>query len=350
MTSSISSPADLDSRLTDIVPIAAQQAGETDRSGVQADMIGRLRGAGLLEALDPAFRLEATRALARACAATAWIAAELSEGNALAKAVSGAAPGGLTTIARYSDDVQIASASNGFVVNGTWQAVGALSHADGVLLIAPATEDRDALVALAPRDSLEVETYHYLGGLRGVSWHRVTARNLAIASANVGPARPVMLGGIGANRLLGVLVGCAEGGYDDYVRMTKARITGIGGAAVATFTQVQARLAESHADMGTVRYLYDGILRDLAASDDDAAIASRITRDRAFLARKALDAVTRLVRQMGAMGLSETNPVQRRYRDLRAISADESFSWDAQLAQFGRRELGIEDMPTRTAA
>ncbi len=350
MTSSISSAAALDSRLTDIVPLTAQRAAETDKSGVQADMIERLRGAGLLGPLDPALRLEATRTLACTCAATAWIAAELGEGHALAKAVTGTAPDGLTTIARYSDEAQIARVPDGFVVNGTWQAVGALSHADGVLLTAPATEYRDALVALAPRDALEFETYHYLGGLRGVSWHRVTAHNLAIASANVAPAHPVMLGGIGANRLLGLLVGCAEGGYDDYVRMTKARITGIGGAAVATFTQVQARLAESHADMGTVRHLYDGILRDLAASDDDPAIASRITRDRAFLARKALDAVTRLVRQMGAMGLAETNPVQRRYRDLRAICADESFSWDAQLAQFGRRELGIEDVPARTAA
>lgn len=350
MTISISGPADLDARLAQLVPLVAQNASEADKSGVSADIVAQLRAAGLLDALAPSLRLAADRALARACAATAWIAAELGEGAALARAVAGTAPDGLTTVARYSDDARIEAAPDGFVVNGTWQAVGAVSHADTVLLIAPGAPDRDALVALAPRDALDVEAYHYLGGLRGVSWHKVTARDLPVPAANVGPARAVMLAGTGANRLLGVLVGCAEGGYDDYVRMTRARIAGIGGAAVATFTQVQARLAESHADMGTVRHLHDAILRDLDGAAGDDGIASRIMRDRAFLARKALDAVTRLVRQMGAMGLAETNPVQRRYRDLRAIGADDGFAWDAQLAQFGRRELGIEEAPARTAA
>src|SRR5690606_12020301 len=127
----------------------------------------------------------------------------------------------------------------------------------------------------------------------------VTARGVTVDASKVAPTDKVLASGVGANRLLGVLVGCAEGGYADYLRMTRARITGIGGAAVATFTQVQARLAESHADMGTVTHLYDAIVGDL----DDRDAASRVMRDRAFLGRKALDAVTRLVRQMGAMGL-----------------------------------------------
>lgn len=312
MTPSISNPSDLDLRLAELVPLVARNAGETDKSGVQSDIVEQLHIAHLLDPLEPALRLEANRRLARACAATAWISAELAEGAALGKAIAGTAQHGLTTIARYSEDACIQPASNGFSVSGTWRAVGGVSHANTVLLFAPGAKEHEAFVALAPRDALDVENYHYLGGLRGVSWHNVTARNLAIKAADVAPIRSVMPAGIGVNRLLGVLVGCAEGGYDDYVRMTKARITGIGGAAVATFTQVQARLAESHADMGTVNHLYNAIIRDLGAAASDAAIASRIARDRAFLARKALDAVTRLVRQMGAMGLAESNQTDSR--------------------------------------
>lgn len=343
----ISTTAQLADRLHDIIPLVAAQASEADRTGVNADLIGQLRAAGLLEALEPRLRLTADRALARACTATAWLAAELGAGATIARAITGAPATGTTVMARHTDTARVEASRDGFIINGRWLAVGGVAHADMVLLAITGAEGD--MLALVPGDALEIEAYHYLGGLRGVGWSHVTARDLAVSASHVASAKLLAASGAGANRLLGILVGCAEGGYDDYVRMTRARVAGIGGAAVANFTQVQARLAESHADMGMVTYLYEMILHDMGRPVD-AATDSRIMRDRAFLGRKALDAVTRLVRQMGAMGLAETNPVQRRYRDLRTISADESFSWEAQLAQFGRRELGIGNEAVRTAA
>src|SRR3546814_8446867 len=75
----------------------------------------------------------------------------------------------------------------------------------------------------------------------------------------------------------------------------------------------------------------------VAGLDGDGDAHAR--RDRAYMAHLALDAVTRLVRQMGAMGLSESNPVQRRYRDLRTLAADAAFAWDDHVAGYGRALL-----------
>lgn len=339
MTLPISDEAALAARIADVAPLLAERVRDTDTNGVAADVVTALRDAGLLAVQDPRLRLDAGRALARICGATALLASELGEGADLANAITAAAPDGLVTVARHGSGSARETAS-GYVIDGTWHAVGGVAHADWVVLLSLDEADGAPLAALVRRDEVETETYHYLGGLRGVGWHTVAARGLVLPSNRVARRTNLAAVGPGVNRLAGVIVGCAEGGYADYVQMTRARIAGIGGAAVATFTQVQARLAESDADLRTVVHMYDGLRRDLDVTDD-AEIVSRIARDRAFLARKALDAVTRLVRQMGAMGLAETNPVQRRYRDLRAVGADESFAWDANLAQFGRRALGI---------
>src|SRR3546814_5523715 len=73
--------------------------------------------------------------------------------------------------------------------------------------------------------------------------------------------------------------------------MTRSRITGIGGASVAGFTQVQARLAESDAELGCATRLFEALVAGLDGDGDAHA-----RRDRAYMAHLALDAVTRLVR------------------------------------------------------
>jgi len=41
------------------------------------------------------------------------------------------------------------------------------------------------------------------------------------------------------------------------------------------------------------------------------------------------------------MGLAETNPVQRRFRDLRAPASTRGLDWTQQMPAFGRHELGL---------
>ena len=336
MADLIQDKAALSLRIGGIAEALAQSAGDDVES--VAATLSLAREAGVFELDDPVLALEATRAVGRFCASTAWILAEHGEARRLLGGFPASAREavgrGLIVIARGGEGASL----SGDAIRGVSLSVGGLVHADWLLLTGVADASGQEGAALVPAGSARAAAapYAYLGGLRGVGWQRVEIDALSVAPGCWAPAAAFADRGLGANRLIGSLIGCADGGYRDYVRMTRSRITGIGGASVAGFTQVQARLAESDAELGCATRLFDALAAGLDRDDDP-----RARRDRAYMAHLALDAVTRLVRQMGAMGLSESNPVQRRYRDLRTLAADAAFAWDDHMAGYGRALLGI---------
>ena len=50
---------------------------------------------------------------------------------------------------------------------------------------------------------------------------------------------------------------------------------------------------------------------------------------------------------MGAAGVTNDNPVQHYFNDLRAVAAHQGFAWDQNMAPYGRWALGL---PTGQAA
>jgi 3-hydroxy-9,10-secoandrosta-1,3,5(10)-triene-9,17-dione monooxygenase len=66
-------------------------------------------------------------------------------------------------------------------------------------------------------------------------------------------------------------------------------------------------------------------------------------RDRAYATRLCVSLVHRLVQQMGASGLYDSNPVQRFFRDLSAMAAQFGIGWDRNMAPAGRQMLGIDN-------
>lgn len=336
MVDLIQDKAALSARIDGIAEALAQSAGDDVES--VAATLALAREAGIFDLDDPVLLLEAARAMGHFCASTGWMLAEHGEARRLLggfpAATREAVGQGLIAVARGGEGASL----SGDVIRGVWPSVGGLVHADWLLLTGLVDASGQDVAALVPVKAVPAIPYSYLGGLRGAGWQRVEIDGLSVAPGHCASAADIVAHGLGANRLIGSLIGCAEGGYRDYVRMTRSRITGIGGAAVAGFTQVQSRLAESDAELGSAVRLFEALATRLDTGDDTQAC-----RDRAYMARLALDAVTRLVRQMGAMGLTESNPVQRRYRDLRTLAADAAFSWDDHMASHGRRLLGIGD-------
>jgi len=323
-------------RIDGIAAEMAEQAGDTVPA-VSA-VLDMVRRAGITALRDRALSVQAARLVGRICASTAWLVAENAEAHLLVNGVPGSmsetCAKDIVVIARDPDFAELKDN----VLSGRWSCVGGIAHADWLLLTGIAGADGRQRAALVPASRLVPQGYPYLGGLRGLGWTHVAVEGMALSEGYVAPLDLdiATASGLGANRLLGPVVGCAEGGYQDYVRMTKKRITGIGGASVAGFSQVQSRLAESDAELGGVGAMFDALVMRLDEGED-----ARAQRDRAYISRKALDAVTRLIRQMGAIGLMESNPVQRRYRDLRTLASDRGFAWDDQMAAFGRQLLGV---------
>ena len=60
-----------------------------------------------------------------------------------------------------------------------------------------------------------------------------------------------------------------------------------------------------------------------------------------YAARLCVGAVDRLVSMMGATGQIGNNPVQRHYRDIKAIAAHTSLIWDRAAVPVGKWVLGL---------
>lgn len=316
-----------------------QQARATDENGLSSEQVASLASAGLLQAADPVVIMENGRALAHGCGASAWLATAFATAATLVAqadpAVQTEVAGAPITLAGLPDHHSLEEKAGQVVVSGVWPNVGGLAHAEWVLLSGLTLEGEPVCGLVSTRD-VKASAYPYRGGLRGLVWSSI--------ELNAAPVRLISLGSEGrvapdeAALLLGALVGVAQGAYADYVGATRARISGVGGQAVAQFTQVQSRLAETHAELKAVAALYADVLARTASG---RAAEAECVRDRAYIARKSVEAVNRLLSQMGAMGLAETNPVQRRFRDLRALASTPGLDWTVQMPAFGRHELGL---------
>lgn len=334
--------SDLIARAEGAASSLAEAGRTTDSGGLSPEGLATLADIGLFRLgqrlVTPADAAEALRRLAHGCGASAYLAALAHDGvaripEAARAEVHAAGDDPVVVAAEYPDDADLDRARSGGTLRGRWRGVPGLRHADWVWLNG---SDFSALVPVS--DLIHAERTQ-LGGLRGVGWSDVVVNDLAVPAARIGPRLEPLPG---AEMIkLALVLGTAEGAFADYVRATRARISGIGGKAVATFTQVQVRVAESEAEMKAAAALWDGIV----AGQGDA----EAQRDGAFVARLCLGAVTRLVRQMGAMGLAETNPVQRRYRDLRTFAAAPELGYDEALAARGRAILGIGEAGAQAA-
>lgn len=326
----------------DILALAGalqKNARATDDHGLSVEAVSQLAQAGLLAATTPSQIMERARLVALGCGASAWVVTQLATGASVVAGSSeairarvGDAP--VLHLGRF-DEAKIIFDEGLAVLSGKLGAAGGLDHAEW-LLVSDLEVDGQPVWALVHKSDLVISEITHRGGLRGLKWQAVQADKA-----------PVLLIPMSATDayhwsesvvLLGAVMGAAQAGYDDYVATTRARITGIGGQAVAQFTQVQARLAESHAELKALKALYDTVVARVEAR---SAHHPECVRDRVYIARKGVEAVNRLLSQMGAMGLSETNPVQRRYRDLRAFACVRGLDWIEQMPVFGKYELGL---------
>jgi alkylation response protein AidB-like acyl-CoA dehydrogenase len=151
--------------------------------------------------------------------------------------------------------------------------------------------------------------------------------------------------------LAATAVGAAAGALDDYLQATSQRITrgAVAGAnsRMADFPTIQLRVAEAAACTDSAR---DVLLRDLRARAQAARGGAQITVDDRILSRRgqafavslALRAAEALNASTGGHGLALSNPVQRAWRDVNAVSRHISLNWDAVGTMYGQLVLGLE--------
>ena len=372
-----------------LVPRLQDRAKETEELRRLPDKtIEDLFTTGMLRILQPArfggyemdwaVHADAARIIAWGCPSTAWIVSVVGAHAAIVgrlpelcqKEVWGENENQLTATASARVKGCAVRAKGGYDVSGVWRCASGVDHSEWCMISTYVegedTQDHSKYIRmLIPIGNVNIIDTWFVSGMRGTGSKDISCTNVFVpehltinAHLSFGKSPPgakvnsngylydvAFLPYFGSS-LLGPMIGAAEGAYEAYRRITTDRKSVLFGQSVAAQAPVQQRLAESSAEINAAHLIYNASnallhKRGQAREDLKKNEQVQIGRDRAYVAKLCTDSVTRLVRQMGAIGIFDDNPVQRYYRDISSMATQVAVNWDRNMTAFGGSELGV---------
>jgi alkylation response protein AidB-like acyl-CoA dehydrogenase len=384
--------ARLNSLLSAVRPEIAARAFATEKAcRVLPENIAALRAIGYFDIVKPArfggfehdfdVLVELNIELAKSCASTAWVAGLLAAHQWLIASFPEQAqrdvwdenPGALAC-GSYAPAAKAIVERGGFRLSGRWSFASGCDNAQWSLCAALLPSGTDGTqfapaFLLVPAANYTIDDTWNVVGLAGtgsktlvlddvfVPAHRVltfadttSGRTPGAALYADNPAFSIpMLSNI-PSCLASTAVGAAAGALEDYLERTSKRVTrgAVAGSnsRMAEFPTIQLRVAEAAASTDAAREL---LLRDLrrrattVRSRAPVTVEDRIIsrRGQAFSVDLSLRAVEALNASTGGAGLDLSNPVQRAWRDVNAVSRHISMNWDAVGTMYGQMALGL---------
>jgi alkylation response protein AidB-like acyl-CoA dehydrogenase len=315
--------------------------------------------------------------LAKGCASTAWVTMIIGACEWLAsllpdrgqeeifKSPTGSRIAGVISPsikARRVPGGMRVSGKNGFA-SGCWHSSWAVL---GFVIEDVAHNVVDHAMGFVPMSEVDIEDTWFVAGMSGTGSNTLVAKDLFIPDHRILPLRSALKGDyprrgqsletsdrwafapVLALILLGPIVGAAKALLEAVVEDSRKRpityttYSRQADAAVVQHQTAEAALKIDGAWLHTMR----------AASDiDDAAGAGKqlnyLTRTRirgecGYVAKLVREAVDSLVSVGGASAFSETNPIQRMWRDINVSSRHAMLSTAPDLETYGRALLGVE--------
>jgi 3-hydroxy-9,10-secoandrosta-1,3,5(10)-triene-9,17-dione monooxygenase len=383
------SAAALIERARALVPVIAERAARTESlRRLPDETMDDLHRSGLLKILQPSrfggfdadwsTHVRVGAELARGCGSTAWIQCIVGVHAWFAARLP---PQGQIDIWGKSPDVLISTAvaggldskvevvGGGYVVSGRWKFASGVDHSHWVIIgampdDAQAKAEHNWLELAIPKSEVKVIDTWDTTSLRGtgsndvvvdkvfVPAHRSVWRKAMRAGAtegsrsHVGYVHHVQFTPYFGSLTLGPIVGTAMGAVEGYAAATRGRLGNMRGESVAAQIPVQTRLAESGSEVRAALGLFERMMGVLDAHGrahrkigKDAWV--KLRADGAFAGKLCVAAVERLVKQMGASGLTARNPLRRFHADILGMTAHISQQWDLNAAPFGAWALGL---------
>ncbi|MXW72598.1 MAG: hypothetical protein F4002_00215 [Chromatiales bacterium] len=382
--SAIPTPAELTSAAEALAPLVRENAVRSEelRDPVP-EVVEALRRAGLHKlyrprryggyGLDWGPHFTVSERLARECGSTGWLVSLVFSHIIFVARFGQDAQEEFFTSA--GDDAVLATGSagggairregSGWRLTGRWAFVSGVNIASGVMVTA--REDPEGGIShfalLLPGEYQVLDTWH-VEGLRGTGSHDVVADQVlvparrvvtiedfasmdppgaAIAESYVHRVRTFPYQG---SWFLGPLLGSARGALESYCEQTRSRKGKLFGEPIVTQVPVQVRVGEACANLDAAELLFQDVIRDLhaAGAAGEEIVGERLLRMRrlvTFGARLCTSTADSLAAMMGVTGQKASNPVQRLYRDCRAISTHIELNWDQSMAPTGKVRLGV---------
>jgi 3-hydroxy-9,10-secoandrosta-1,3,5(10)-triene-9,17-dione monooxygenase len=369
--------------VADLIPEVRQRADAAEKARrVPPETMASLRRAGIFRAFVPRVYggderslsevLDAMTDLAAGCPSTAWVGALFAIHNIASCWLE---KRGQDEIFGDGPDVLVASsvapmgtlgaADDGFRLAGKWSFSSGVEHASWIILGASLKSDPASAAApdygfcfVRASDVSLIDDWH-VAGLRAtgsksveledvfVPRHRVvllktvqdgTAPGLAIHRQPFYrlPWYPVFICAFPAAGL-GTALAMVEG-FRDHIG---SRVDGFSGVAFKTTAGSAVRMAEAAAKIDAARLVFR---RDVAALDraaqEDRPLrpgeSERIMYDAPFIMDACSHAVVELFRGSGGQVLYESNPLQRHFRDIHAMTQHVAMDLDRAGETYGR--------------
>jgi alkylation response protein AidB-like acyl-CoA dehydrogenase len=351
--------ATTDYRVRALLPEIRARAEEIERArSVPPDLAVQLRSAGVFRRYVPRSHggdemwpdqgLTVIEELARADASVAWVAAVGSEGPSFYAYLP---PDTYDQIYSAGPDVIHTGVINatgravrdgdGYRFSGRWSFASGCANADYICLngvlegAEPASGPPPTRFGVVPPSEVQIDDVWYVSGLRGTGSQDIVAADLFVPEDWTGTftdlpkiarhpldQRP-LLARFGSE-FAAVAVGIAQGALDDIVDIARNKIPAMSRSKLAADPVAQYMVGSLATDLHMARTL----LHDVARADQESVAmgppdnAATVIR-RARLARAASVAasvVDACYSVSGTTGLFESCPLQRRLRDVRAVT------------------------------
>ncbi len=345
----------------DLVPTVTARAEETEAGRrVPLDLVAALTDAGCFRLLLPrshggveatlADQLDMVDSLSRADASVGWTV--MIGSSAWFDMVHlprssfdqlFAEPGAIVAGA-IAPTGTLEAGPDGFQVHGRWGFVTGVEHATWVgvncLAADPAADPADGppgmrLAVLRPEDVVVEDTWH-VSGLRGTGSQHIRAEGVRVPAdwtcdpMTGEPCVDLTVARVPAPALVAlsvsrVALGIAAGALDDIIVLAGAKVPLLSPGTLATSPTFHHDLAEADARLRSARAMLDdttGALWTTAASGaaftNEARARARL--DSAWAVRQATRVVQFAYHAGGGTALYDGSPLQRRLRDVHAVS------------------------------
>ncbi|MCD7439417.1 hydrolase [Streptomyces lincolnensis] len=366
-------------RLAELTALAADHAdkAEADRRPTP-EVAQAVRDAGFARHFVPArwggtqgtFRwfLDSTAEVAAADPSAAWVASIAATLGRMAGFLPDA--GQRAVWAEHPDALVVGAllpggeateAAGGWLLSGRWAFLSGIDHADHALLCCPVPVPgggREVRFLLVPRSAYEIERTWFTVGMRGTGSDTLVLPEPVFVPHGHSFAREVLLAGrpeaseahchrvplksVSGLSFAAPALGALDGALTAWTanaaarRATRAGGLGMSGDTAAT---EELALARAAGETDAARLLLTRAAADADESRPDGARTTRAQRDHALAVDLLVTAVDRLLRTSGTRAQSESDPLQRYWRDVHAAAGHAVLRWEPAARGYAALKL-----------
>ena len=374
-------------RSRNLIPVLRERAQETEELRKLPEKTVRdLVDSGVLRCLRPmrvgGYELDygcqvfIAGELGRGCGSTAWVATLYACHDWLLGMfppeaqddVWGASRDVLLATSWGLKELDAEPVDGGYRVSGHWRFSSGVDYCDWAQLFVPVREGDGPptpLVALIPKADYRVSDAWFAHGLAGTGSNDVHVENAFVpahrtldmrvlkggptpgSAVNPGHLYKLPLWTFFSVNLAAAILGIARGVLENFLEQTKGKYSKLFDLNVAEVQSMQLRVAESAAEIDCAELLFRRQYEELnrlsrSGQEIPTEFRVRYRRDTSYAALICMRACDRIQAVTGAHGIDHNNPVQRGFRDARAVNAQVAVMFDANAVPFGRVSLGLD--------